>query len=225
MDIAVNLKFVKEKIIKAALKTKRDPDKITLVAVSKGVGLLEVKEAYALGIRDFGENRVQDAEEKINCSSINVNWHFIGHLQTNKVKNVLPKFSLIHSLDRLRLAKKINQLAQGEGKRIKALVQVNIAEEETKHGLPPLEVKDFLEEVAQFPNLDIIGLMAMAPYVSNPEEVRPYFRRMYSIFRTLDVPGVDMRYLSMGMSNDFTVAVEEGANVLRIGSQLFQGDE
>lgn len=221
MSISANIKQVGEMVRKAALKVHRDPAAITLVAVSKTVGPAQVQEAYAAGLKNFGENRLQDAMEKVTTCPLDITWHFIGHLQGNKVKAVLPHFALIHSLDRFSLAERISSLAVKAEKEVKALVQVNIAGEASKQGLSPGETKEFMRDAASLPNLKIMGLMAMAPFVHDPEEVRPYFRQMKTMFAGIQVPGTDMRYLSMGMSSDFSVAVEEGANMIRIGSLIF----
>lgn len=222
MSISSNIKKVEEMVRQAALKVHRDPAEITLVGVSKTVGKKEVREAYALGLRHFGENRLQDALEKVAACPLDITWHFIGHLQSNKVKAVLPHFDLIHSLDRFKLAERISSLAVKEEREVKVLVQVNIAGEASKQGLSPGETREFIRDAAVLPNLKIMGLMAMAPFVDDPEEVRPYFRHMKTIFGSIRAPGASMRYLSMGMSGDFSVAVEEGANMIRIGSLIFQ---
>ncbi len=222
MDIAVNLKYVQEKIKAAALKTGKSDADITLVVVSKEATVGQVEEAYSCGVRDFGENRFQKAKEKLSTTPSDIKWHFIGHLQTNKAKDVLPRFSLIHSLDSYKLAQEISRLASKKEEEARALVQVNIAGEKSKYGLSPGEVKDFLEAIRGLPFLKVTGLMTMAPFVPDPEEVRPYFREMRIIFKTLKVPRISLNYLSMGMSNDFVVALEEGANIVRIGSLIFK---
>ncbi len=222
MSISANVKRVEEMVREAALKARRDPAEITLVAVSKTAGIQEIQEAFACGLRDFAENRVQDGLEKVASCPPGITWHFIGHLQTNKVKFVLPNFALIHSLDRFKLAEKINQVAEREGKEVQALVQVNIAAEDRKHGLPPKEAEEFIRDLRTLPFLKVTGLMAMAPFTADPEEARPYFRGMKALYDSIRIPGVHLQYLSMGMSGDFYVAVEEGANIVRIGSLIFQ---
>ncbi len=222
MSIAANLKYVQEKISAAAVKAGKSAADITLVVVSKEATVEQVMETYDCGIRNFGENRFQKAREKLSATPLDIKWHFIGHLQTNKVKDVLPRFSLIHSLDSYKLAREISRLATKKEEEIETLVQINIAGEKSKHGLSPGEVKDFLEAVRELPFLKVTGLMTMAPFVPDPEEIRPYFREMSVIFKTLKVSGVSLNYLSMGMSNDFVVALEEGANIVRIGSLIFK---
>jgi PLP dependent protein len=222
MSISSNIKRVEEMIRQAALKAHRDPAEITLVGVSKTVGPAGVREAYASGLKNFGENRLQDAMEKVAACPPDITWHFIGHVQTNKVKALLPHFALIHSLDRFKLAERFSSLAVEAKREVKALVQVNIAGEASKQGLSPGETREFIGDAAGLPNLQILGLMAMAPFVEDPKEVRPYFKQMKTLFDSIRVPGAPMRYLSMGMSGDFTVAVEEGANIIRVGSLIFQ---
>jgi pyridoxal phosphate enzyme (YggS family) len=174
-----------------------------------------------LGINNFGENRVQDALPKIECLPAEINWHFIGHLQTNKVRQVLPVFKLIHSLDSIKLAGAIQKEAEKKNMVANVLLQVNIGEEKSKYGFRWEEVQDALVELTQLNHIKVLGLMGIAPFVEDPEEVRPYFRRLYSLFKAINLPGVEMKYLSMGMSNDFEVALEEGANVIRVGTSLF----
>ena len=221
MAIAENISSLQEKIRQTALEAKRNPADVTLLAVSKYATVDAVQEAYSCGLRDFGENRLQEGKRKVSQAPGDVNWHFIGHLQTNKVKEVISHFSLIHSLDRYKLAARLSQAASLVGKEVRVLIQVNIAQEKSKNGLAQGEVQDFLDEVVTLPNLKVEGLMAMAPFVENPEEVRPYFRQMKQIYDTLTTPGVSFKHLSMGMSNDFSVAVEEGATLIRIGSLIF----
>ncbi len=222
MVIAENLARIKRDIGLAAGKAGQDPDGITIVAVSKSVTLADVKEAYNLGLREFGENQLQAARQKIPMLPRDIRWHFIGHLQSNKVKEVISNFAQIQSLDRLSLAEKISRAALEAGATCPCLIQVNIAAEKSKFGLRPEEVKDFLAAVVALKGIKIKGFMAMAPLSRNPEETRPYFKAMKRIYEdNKNFPGTDIAFLSMGMSNDFLVAVEEGANMVRIGSKLF----
>lgn len=216
-----NLLLVNERLKRAASKRGISSEEITMVAVSKTVPVEVINEAWNLGITVFGENRVQDAVPKIKSLPEEISWHFIGHLQTNKVKQVLPLFKLIHSLDSIKLARAIQKEGENSGVSVNVLLQVNIAMEESKYGFPPEEVKDALEEIASYKNLRVLGLMGIAPFLPDPEEVRPYFRQLNGIFKEISIPGVEMKYLSMGMSNDFEIAVEEGANMVRLGSVLF----
>lgn len=218
--IAANLQKIRATVAEAAHKTGRTGEQVRLVAVTKNVSSERITEAAQLGVSEFGENRVQEALPKIEAFPY-AHWHFIGHLQTNKVKFVAPRFHLIHSLDRLKLASALNDWGEKKEQVIRALVQVNISGEKSKYGLSLPELSDFLGEVCNYPFLKIEGLMTIAPYINNPEEVRPYFRSLYQCFASVNFPGVEMRYLSMGMSNDYKVAVEEGSNLVRIGSAFF----
>ncbi|MGI6317170.1 MAG: YggS family pyridoxal phosphate-dependent enzyme [Firmicutes bacterium] len=216
-----NLALIRERINKAVSRRNTAPENITLVAVTKTVPPRVINEALELGINNFGENRVQDALPKIECLPAEINWHFIGHLQTNKVRQVLPVFKLIHSLDSIKLAGAIQKEAEKKNMVANVLLQVNIGEEKSKYGFRWEEVQDALVELTQLNHIKVLGLMGIAPFVEDPEEVRPYFRRLYSLFKAINLPGVEMKYLSMGMSNDFEVALEEGANVIRVGTSLF----
>ncbi len=219
--IKSNLEQIRERLTRAASKRGVSPGEITLVAVTKTVPVDVIGVAHALGINDFGENRVQEALTKIEFLPPDIRWHFIGHLQTNKVRIVLPVFDLIHSLDSIKLAGVIEKEGKKNNKKVNVLLQVNIGAEESKYGFKQEEVSDALGELADYRNLKVLGLMAVAPFLPDPEEVRPYFRQLYRIFKNVKIPGIEMKYLSMGMSNDFEVAVEEGANVVRLGSALF----
>lgn len=216
-----NLEIVRIRLQRAAAKRKVSLENITLVAVTKTVQVPTIQEAHALGVANFGENRLQEALAKIGDLPPSIDWHFIGHLQTNKVKNVLPLFKLIHSLDSIKLAGKIQREGEKIDKKVGVLLQVNIGSEFSKYGFHPAEVEDALAELASYTHLQILGLMAIAPFLDDPEETRPYFRRLYDLFKKIQIPGITMKYLSMGMSNDFEVAIEEGANMVRLGSILF----
>ncbi|MGI6328463.1 MAG: YggS family pyridoxal phosphate-dependent enzyme [Dethiobacteria bacterium] len=216
-----NLALIQERIKKAVSRRNAAPENIILVAVTKTVAPRVMNEAWELGINNFGENRVQDALPKIGLLPSNINWHFIGHLQTNKVRQVLPVFKLIHSLDSIKLAGAIQKEAEKNNTVANVLLQVNIGGEKSKYGFFWEEVQDALVELTKLHHLKVLGLMGIAPFVEDPEEVRPYFRRLYSLFREINLPGIEMKYLSMGMSNDFEVALEEGANMIRVGTSLF----
>lgn len=218
-----NLEMIRERLDRAAQKRGISPQEVTLVAVCKTVAVDQIRRAHALGIRHFGENRVQEALPKIAALPQELSWHFIGHLQTNKVRQVVESFSLIQSLDRLKLAHALQQEGEKQNRTIDVLLQVNIGVEESKYGFGPEEVKDALIAMATYPNIRVKGLMAIAPYLHDGEELRPYFRRLYHIYKTAAIPGVEMSILSMGMTNDFEVAVEEGSNMVRIGTALFGG--
>lgn len=214
---------IRRKIAMAAQRSGRRDQEVTLVAVSKMVGEAEVRNAYDLGIRDFGENRVQELNRKMDYLP-QARWHLIGRLQTNKVKDVVGRASLIHSLDRWPLALDINQRALKLGIRVPVLVQVNISGEESKAGLSAVEVDCFLDSVGELSALQIQGLMTIAVQESIPEASRLVFRELAQLRHKLlgkQYHNVELKYLSMGMSQDYEVAVEEGANLVRIGSALF----
>lgn len=223
--IAENYENVQQRVKAAALRSGRNPEEISIIAVTKNESIGTMEEGIQAGINKFGENRVQDLRKKHDELGQAVEWHLIGHLQSNKVKYVIDKVALIHSLDNLSLAKEINKRAQGKSLNVNALVQVNISGEESKFGIDPVAVVPFLATCSQeFERLNIKGLMTIAPLVAEPEETRPYFRGLRELsdkIKTMNIPGVEMQYLSMGMTNDFEVAVEEGANLVRVGRAIF----
>ncbi len=222
-SISYNIKSVLEKVRTAAAKANRDPAEIKIVAVTKTVPVEWIREAVDAGLTVLGENRVQELTAKYPLVE-GVEWHLIGHLQSNKVKYIVDKVSLIHSLDSLSLAEEINKRMLPLGRVMDVLVQVNVADEDTKFGISPAETRDFIDAVRQLPGLKIKGLMTIGPYVEEPEEVRPVFRKLRMLaeeLKTIGLPGVEMNHLSMGMSNDYIIAVEEGATLLRLGSALF----
>ncbi|ADU50993.1 alanine racemase domain protein [Thermaerobacter marianensis DSM 12885] len=226
MTIAERVAAVRERIAAAAARAGRDPGEITLVAVSKTVPVAAMREAYAAGIRHFGENRAQEARDKFPAFGDDVHWHFVGRLQTNKVKYIARHCHLLHSLDRLALAQEVDRRASRCGRVLPCLVEVNVAGEATKAGLPPEKVIPFLHQVAGWPGLRVVGLMTVAPRADNPEEVRPVFRRLRELAEEAarqcrGLPGIELRHLSMGMTDDFEVAVEEGATLVRIGRAIF----
>jgi len=200
------------------------PDDVRLVVAAKGRKGREIREVIEAGARLVGENYVQDAERhrlELGEAAEQVEWHLIGHLQRNKVNRALPLFDMIQSLDSLRLARAIEKRTDEP---VPALIEVNIAGEESKHGIPVEEVGEFARRIAELPVLRVRGLMTMEPYMEDPEGARPYFRRMGELFEELrahDLPGVDMEILSMGMTNSWRVAVEEGSNMVRIGTAIF----
>lgn len=224
MNLEQNITSVREKIKNAAKRAKRNPDDIHLMAVTKNVSSEIIQKAVDKGISVLGENRVQEARSKIDKVNGKVNWHMIGHLQTNKVKDAVELFSMIHSLDSVKLAREIDKRAGRMEKVMDVLIQVNIAKEETKFGVKPECVSDFIKEIAPLSNIKIRGLMAMAPYSENPEDARKYFRKMKKIFDDIKdskIENVNMEYLSMGMTGDYQVAIEEGSNIVRIGTGIF----
>ena len=218
--LADNYKKLLENIEVAAARAGRDPQDIQLIAVTKYVGLNEVKEAAKVGIKDFGENRVQEADEKIKQFP-GLNWHFIGHLQSNKAKDVLPYYTMIHSLDRLSLAKALQRCGERFNLTANVLVQVNTSGEESKFGLAPDEFPRFLEKIKSYDRLRVRGLMTMAPFYDDPEAVRPFFRELCYLRDQYSSNEFDLEHLSMGMTNDYMIAIEEGATIIRVGSALF----
>ncbi|NLL04481.1 MAG: YggS family pyridoxal phosphate-dependent enzyme [Clostridiaceae bacterium] len=219
-----NLEIIRKKIEKAAIKSGRKPEDITLVAVSKTVEPEKILRAIDEGITELGENRVQELTKKYDIISRDCNWHLIGHLQTNKVKYIIEKVKLIHSVDRYNLAAEINDRAKKIGKKVNILVQVNISGEQTKFGVAGHEAIELVRRIVGLENIRIKGLMTMAPFAANPEVVRDVFsglRKLSIDIEKENINNIDMEYLSMGMSNDFEVAIEEGANMVRIGTALF----
>jgi pyridoxal phosphate enzyme (YggS family) len=226
MTIKDNLTSIQQRIAEAASRRERSAE-IMLVAVTKTVPAEKVREALALGIRDIGESRIQEAQVKfpeLGDTLINVRRHLIGHLQTNKVKKAVELFDIIQSLDSMRLAVEIDQQAAKQGKVQHCLLEVKVSEEETKFGLKPVEALAFASQVATLKNIKVTGLMAMAPYFPEPEQVRSYFRKARELFDQIKDARLfnDFTVLSMGMSGDFDVAIEEGATMVRIGSALFE---
>ena len=222
-DIRANLAAVQERIAAAARRAGRREDAVLLVGVSKTVDAERVRAAIAAGVPALGENRVQEAREKIAILGRPRPWHLIGHLQTNKVKDALESFDLIHSVDRLPLAEALSRRAAEAGRRMDVLVQVNVGEEPQKGGLRTDELRAALETIAELPGLRLRGLMTIPPLPREPEDSRPYYKEMRKI---LDDArrwghGPDLAELSMGMSGDFEVGVEEGATIVRVGTAIF----
>lgn len=226
--IAENIARIRDRIYNRALKIGRNPDEVTLVAVSKTVEIARVREAIAAGLTTFGENYVQEAQEKIVQIGQGLTWHMIGHLQTNKVKYVVSLFSMIQSVDSLRLAQEISERAIRVGKPVDILMQVNIGAEGTKTGLNPDQVIAFLEDISPLKGIQVKGLMTMPPYFPDPELARPFFQKLRRlrdhILPFLSAPHC-FPHLSMGMSGDFEVAIEEGATIVRIGTAIFGARE
>lgn len=219
-----NTDAVVQRINAAAARAGRDPSDIRLIGVTKTVDPDRIKAAYDCGIKDFGENRVQELCKKADILDINCNWHLIGHLQTNKVKYIIDKVGLIHSLDSFELAKEISRRAENAGRVIDVLVQVNVADEDSKFGIRPDEAIGFVKEVSRLGNIRVKGLMTIAPLCDDPEDVRWVFAGLGKLRIDIsreNIDNVDMACLSMGMSNDFEVAIEEGSNMVRIGTALF----
>lgn len=222
--ISTNIAIINKQVQEACNKVDRTSSEVNLVAVSKNKSVDEIMVAHQTGQRIFGENRVQELMKKFPMVPNDIEWHLIGHLQTNKVKYIIDKVALIHSLDSFKLAEEINKRAELIGRQIAVLIQVNVAKEDTKFGLEKNQVIDFLEEVKDLSFLKVKGLMTIAPEVDKPEEVRPVFRELKNLFRQIDemkIPSIEMQQLSMGMTGDFQIAVEEGATLIRVGSGVF----
>lgn len=220
--LALSIQQVKERIAWACQRVGRKPEDIILVAVTKTVEAERVKQALREGLTHFGENYIQEAEEKIKGLGQG-QWHFIGHLQSRKAKQALPLFSMIETLDSLKLALELNRQALQMGKTIDLLLQINEAGERTKSGLRPDQVPALLEKSPDWPALRIRGLMCLPPYDPDPETSRPWFRSLFQWREKWQAqfPGLDLTQLSMGMSHDFEVAIEEGATIIRVGTALF----
>lgn len=236
MSMQDRIRSVEERIAAACERSGRQAEDVHVIAVTKYVSLDTAKEAFRSGLTHLGENRWQDAQEKWLALSGNEQaedeeqpvWHFIGSLQTNKVKDVIGKFTYIHSLDRLSLAEAIHKRAAQLGIIVPCFIQVNVSGEESKHGLQPEELPAFLDKLAHYPGVKPIGLMTMAPYESQPEDTRSVFRALRLLrdkTRTSSSQANDLIHLSMGMSNDFEVAIEEGATWIRLGTTLVGKEE
>ena len=224
VTIKNNLEIINVKIKKAALRANKNPEEIKLVAVTKTATIEQIKEAISAGVKIIGENKVQEAKEKYQILSADIEWHLVGHLQTNKVKYAIEIFDLIHSVDSIKLAKEIDRRSQQFGMITNVLVEVNISGEETKYGIKPEEVEPFIKEISEFSRIKIRGLMTIAPIAEDKEEVRPYFRKLRELSKEIkskNIKNVKMDYLSMGMTEDFEVAIEEGANMIRVGRGIF----
>lgn len=224
MSIKSNIEDIKSRIDSAAKETGRTGEDVLLVAVTKLHDTDEINEAIDAGITDIGENKVQEILNKYD-SVKPVRWHLIGHLQTNKVKYIIDKVSMIHSVDSLHLAEEINKRCENAGKTMDILIQVNSAEEESKFGITTDETEKLIHDILDTcPNIRIRGLMCIAPFEDDPEDAKPYFeevKEQYDEFSKIDHPNLDFKYLSMGMSNDFEEAIESGSNLVRVGTAIF----
>lgn len=219
-----NLKDVESRIQAACKRSGRNRNEVTLIAVSKTKPVEMLREAYSGGARYFGENKVQELVDKYEEMPDDIHWQMIGHLQRNKVKYIVDKAELIHSVDSIRLAETIDKEAAKKGVAANVLLEVNMAKEDTKFGLMPEEVMDFVKEISRFQHIKVQGLMTIAPFVANPEENRKHFanlRKLSVDIRKEKVNNVNMSVLSMGMTNDFEVAIEEGATMVRVGTAIF----
>lgn len=221
MDIAANLASIRERVAAACGRVQRDPSSVTLVTVSKGHPADVVRAAADLGLTLFGENKVQEAKVKIGQCPNRLTWHLIGHLQSNKCRDAVHFFSMIQSIDSLALAREVNKWADKSAKTMPILLEVNVAGESSKFGYAPGAVLAELSQINALPKIEIHGLMTVAPWTQDPEKIRPVFRRLAELKKQCEEKlGAPLPHLSMGMSGDFEVAVEEGATMIRVGSAL-----
>ena len=222
--IVENLQNIENRIQEACTRAGRKRDEVTLIAVSKTKPVEMLQEVYKEGIRDFGENKVQELCQKIEVLPENINWHMIGHLQTNKVKYIVGKTRLIHSVDSLKLAEEIQRLAEKRDVDVDILVEVNIANEESKFGISKEKVIDLVQAISRLTRVHIKGLMTIAPLVNNPEDNRLFFRGIKELSVDIELQNIDnvsMDVLSMGMTGDYEVAIDEGATMVRVGTGIF----
>jgi pyridoxal phosphate enzyme (YggS family) len=220
-EIKENLLGVTEKIEKAARKMGRDPNEIKLVAVSKTVEVARIKEAIEAGVSILGENYVQEAQKKIEEIGRSVSWHFIGHLQSNKAKYAIRLFDMIHSIDNLPLAEELDRRAEQTDRLIKVMIEINLSKEATKFGTDEEMVLNLAKRIQNLKHLSLEGLMTMPPYFDSSEMSRPYYVALRELKERMIKEGIPMEELSMGMSNDFEVAIEEGATYVRVGTAIF----
>lgn len=225
MNIKENIEEIIKRKNEAALRCGRNPEDITIIAVSKTVDAMKAREAVMGGLENLGENRVQEIMNKYDeLQDLQVKWHMIGHLQKNKVKYIIDKVELIHSVESIELAAEINKRSSQHNIISNILIELNIGEEESKFGINEDSVYDFVSSLEQFENIKIMGLMTVAPFCENPEDVRWVFKKMKEIFdkiSAMNLKNTQMKYLSMGMTNDFEIAIEEGSNIVRIGTAVF----
>jgi pyridoxal phosphate enzyme (YggS family) len=224
VDVAANLRVIQQRVAEAAERSARRAEDVTILGAAKKVPPERVNCAIEAGLRAVGENYVQEAQEKLPHLRGPVSLHFIGHLQTNKARHAVQLFDVVQSVDNVRLAQELDRRAKAVGKTLDVLIEVNLGGEETKAGVPPAELRALAEQVAPLANLNLRGLMCMPPYFADPEQSRPFFRRLRALAEEVGaagIPRVSMDQLSMGMSHDYPLAVEEGATVVRIGTGLF----
>jgi len=219
--IRERLLHVHERIRAAARRAGRDPASVTLVAVSKTVPAEVIRQALDAGVRILGENRVQEAKEKIAALPGAATWHLVGHLQTNKAKLAVQLFEMIHSVDSVKLLQALDRHGSEAGKRLRCLVEVNLGGEASKSGTMEADARDLIGAARDLAHVQVEGLMTIPPLLPDPEEVRPYFRRLRALRDTLQGEGCSLAELSMGMTHDFEVAIEEGATLVRIGTAIF----
>ncbi|MBW2308184.1 MAG: YggS family pyridoxal phosphate-dependent enzyme [Deltaproteobacteria bacterium] len=223
-DIAHNIERIQQRIDRAAQRANRDPKDVRLVAVSKTVDVDRIRQAISAGITILGENYVQEAKKKIELVGMDVHWHMVGHLQSNKARHAVKLFHMIHSLDSISLAQELNRRAKAAGRTVKVLVQVNLSDEYTKSGVSPDDVEKFLIPLIPLAHVRVRGLMCMPTFFNEPERVRPFFKALRELrdrLNKIKLPGIELKELSMGMSGDFEVAIEEGATLVRVGTAIF----
>jgi len=226
IELLNNLKEIYRKMAHAAMRAGRELSEVSLLAVTKTVDIDLIRKAVNIGLRKFGENRVQEAQKKIMSDELKalsekIQWHLIGHLQKNKVKTAVGLFDLIHSVDSLELAEEIDSQAAKTGKQQRILIQVKLSEEETKHGAAEKDLFDLLRKAATLTHVKLEGLMTLPPFFDDPEKARPYFRKLSDLRKEAEGKGFSLPELSMGMSHDFEVAIEEGATMVRVGTAIF----
>ncbi|MDP8215801.1 MAG: YggS family pyridoxal phosphate-dependent enzyme [Candidatus Kaelpia imicola] len=220
--ISKNLNLIREKIEKTSLNSNRVSDSIRLVAVTKNVEVEKIREASSLGISDIGENRIQEARSKLDdLKSLNLCWHMVGHLQTNKVKYAVDIFEYIHSLDSIKLAEEIDRCSRIKNKYQKVFIEVNTSGEETKFGVSEDNIEAFVNRVVEFKQLDLMGFMTIAPFTDDKDVIRESFRKLRIIRDDMSKKLNRKLHLSMGMSDDFEIAIEEGADFIRLGRVIF----
>ena len=224
-SIQENVVKVRERSAAACRRCARQPEDVKILAISKTFPPESIREAYEAGLRDFGENRVQEAKAKRPAlSDLNITWHLVGHLQTNKAKAARELFHWVHSVDSFRLAQKLEQATASGGGRLPVLLEVNLGGEESKAGVGEAEIIQLAEQVSELATLEVRGLMVIPPFFADPEEVRPYFRRLRELAQAIgsrNIANLSMEELSMGMSHDFEIAIEEGATIIRVGTAIF----
>ena len=225
MSVAENIERVRERIHHACRRSGRAVEDVRLIAVSKTMPAESIRQAYAAGLREFGENRVQEAAAKRKeLTDVDAVWHLIGHLQSNKARLACGLFDFIHSVDSLHLAERIDREAAALGRKMPVLIEVHLGEESSKFGVEEGELVRLAEHVGALPSLELRGLMTLPPFFDDPQQVRPFFRRLRELARRIEaqeLAGVSMRELSMGMSHDFEIAIEEGATIVRVGTAIF----
>jgi pyridoxal phosphate enzyme (YggS family) len=224
MGVTENIRKIREEIAEAATRNGRQPSSVRLMAVTKTVDDARIIESIKAGVDIIGENYIQEARRKIETFGKSMEWHMIGHLQTNKARYAVNLFTMVHSVDRMELAVELNRRAGAAGLTMKILIEVNAAGETTKSGTDAADAIALVRAIAPMPNLSIQGLMTMPPFFDDPEEARPFFRKLRALrdeIEAVGIPGVEMKELSMGMSGDYIAAVEEGATIVRLGRSIF----